>query len=159
MNDPRPGLSSRRASAGMFLAMALVATPAPAMEPAKPAPTIQKMFEDGAASAKAGRHADAIEHYRNAIDHLRAQGRIASADAGLIGSRLALSLEAVGHPQTDEAYEFAVRLLEQARDAQPFVETAALHERLEALARARQVVQRVARDHRVRAEELDTMRL
>lgn len=125
MNDPRPGLSSRRASAGMFLAMALVATPAPAMEPAKPAPTIQKMFEDGAASAKAGRHADAIEHYRNAIDHLRAQGRIASADAGLIGSRLALSLEAVGHPQTDEAYEFAVRLLEQARDAQPFVETAA----------------------------------
>ena len=147
----------RRASAAMALAWALAWPSASfATEPAKPATTIQKMFDDGVASATAGRHSDAIEHFRGALDALRAEGRIASPDAGLIGARLAPSLEAVDHPQTDEAYEFAVRLLEQASDAQPFVETAAALIRRRLAAGENDKALRVAEKLLARATRPDT---
>ena len=101
-------IALRRASTAMALAWALAWSlawpPASfATEPAKPATTIQKMFDDGVASATAGRHSDAIEHFRGALDALRAEGRIASPDAGLIGARLAPSLEGAAHPHPEGA--------------------------------------------------------
>lgn len=96
----------------------------PALAGAQPA-DVQALFDKGATAAQAGRHAEAAASLHQALDALRAQGRIGSVDAGLVASRLAVSLEAIGHAQTDEAYEFAARTLEPARDPLPFARSAA----------------------------------
>lgn len=111
----------------VLIALALALTPAAQARQTAPPDRgrVQALFDKGVAAAGAGRHDEAIKALYAALEALRAQGGIDGADAGLVASRLARSLEATGHKQTDEAYELAVRSLEQASDARPFAESAA----------------------------------
>ena len=118
-------MSARAALLALAVALA-VPSPSRTLEaPAPDAAQVQTLFDKGVAAAGAGRHDEAIKALYAALEALRAQGRIDGPDAGLVASRLARSLEATGHKQTDEAYELAVRSLEHAGDARPFAESAA----------------------------------
>lgn len=93
-------------------------------DPAPANAQVQALYDEGVAAARAGDHRRAAKAFSGALKALEAQGRGVSADAGLIAARIAPSLEALAHPQTDETLAFAVRTLARTSDPAAFLDSA-----------------------------------
>ncbi|MFN3891411.1 MAG: tetratricopeptide repeat protein [Beijerinckiaceae bacterium] len=126
---------------------------AQAPAPAQTEESVQSLFDEGRAAARAKDYQRSAELLYRALEALRRQGRGETVDGGLVSAYLASALDKADHPQTDQAFEHAFALLSRAIDLEPFIETGdAWLSRLHRLGRAdegakvaEQLVQRLER--------------
>lgn len=110
------------------LAVGLAITPCSAH--AQEAPATQSsasalaLYNEGRKKLTEGDYSGASTALYESLEKLRAEGRGASADAGLVAGFLANALEKLDHPQTDQAWSLAFNLLERAANPTRFIEAA-----------------------------------
>ena len=82
------------------------------------------LYNEGRKKLTEGDYTGASTALYESLEKLRAEGRGASADAGLVAGFLANALEKLDHPQTDQAWSLAFNLLERAANPSRFIDAA-----------------------------------